>query len=67
VLCAADEVAVGLFLAQRIKFTDIARLVELALNEHKSITHPSLEEIMAADAWARAKVARSIAGENPWK
>jgi 1-deoxy-D-xylulose-5-phosphate reductoisomerase len=67
VLCAADEVAVELFLAQRIKFTDIARLVELALNEHKSITHPSLKQIMAADAWARAKVARSIAGENPWK
>jgi 1-deoxy-D-xylulose-5-phosphate reductoisomerase len=67
VLCAADEVAVELFLAQRIKFTDIARLVELALNKHKSIPHPSLEEIMAADAWARERVMRSIAGENPWK
>lgn len=64
VLCAADEVAVELFLAQRIKFTDIARLVELALNEHKSITHPSLEEILAADAWAREKVMLSIRGDK---
>ncbi len=53
-----------LFLAQRIKFTDIARLVELALNEHKSITHPSLEEILAADAWAREKVMLSITGDK---
>jgi 1-deoxy-D-xylulose-5-phosphate reductoisomerase len=67
VLCAADEVAVDLFLAERIKFTDIAWLVELALNEHESTTHPCLEDIVAADAWARGKVMRSIAGENPWK
>jgi len=64
VLCAADEVAVDLFLEQRTKFTDIARLVELALNEHKSIPHPSIEDIMAADAWAREKVMWSIAGDK---
>jgi 1-deoxy-D-xylulose-5-phosphate reductoisomerase len=64
VLCAADEVAVELFLAQRIKFTDIARLVGLALSKHKSIAHPSLEEIMAADAWAREKVMPSITGDK---
>jgi 1-deoxy-D-xylulose-5-phosphate reductoisomerase len=66
VLCAADEAGVELFLAQRIKFTDIARLVEMALNNHKSIPHPSLEEVMAADAWARERVMQSVAGENPW-
>jgi 1-deoxy-D-xylulose-5-phosphate reductoisomerase len=66
VLCAADEAGVELFLAQCIKFTDIARLVEMALNNHKSIPHPSLEEVMAADAWARERVMQSVAGENPW-
>jgi len=55
VLCAADEVAVDLFLSQRIKFTDIAHLVEEALEQHQSIAHPSLEEIVAADTWARQK------------
>jgi len=56
VLCAADEIAVELFLSQRIKFTDIACLVEQALEQHQNITHPTLEEIMAADTWARQKI-----------
>jgi len=64
VLCAADEVAVELFLSQRIKFTDIANLVEQALIQHQGIVHPTLEEIMAADAWAREKVLQ-LAGDNP--
>jgi len=52
-LCAADEVAVGLFLSCRIGFLDIASLVEETLEHHQSISHPSLEEVLAADAWAR--------------
>ncbi len=60
VLCAADEVAVELFLSQRIKLTDIARLVEQTLAEHQATIHPTLEEIMAADAWARARVRQVI-------
>lgn len=54
VLCAADEVGVALFLQGRIGFQDIARVVEEALAKHKGIDHPSLDDIMAADAWARA-------------
>jgi 1-deoxy-D-xylulose-5-phosphate reductoisomerase len=56
VLCAADEVAVALFLSGRIKFTNIARLVEQALEEHQVIASPTLEEIMAADDWGRKRV-----------
>ncbi len=64
VLCAADEVAVELFLAQRIKFVDIANLVEQALGQHQTIAHPGLEEIMAADAWARQKILHIVKGRN---
>ena len=64
VLCAADEVAVELFLSQRTKFTDIARLVEQTLKEHETIANPTLEDIMAADAWAREKVMQFINGDN---
>jgi MFS family permease len=60
VLCAADEIAVELFLSQRIKFTDIARLVDQILEEHIAIAHPTLEEIMAADIWAREKVMQLV-------
>ncbi len=65
-LCAADEVAVELFLSQRIKFTDIARLVERTLEEHEAKAHPTLEEIMAADTWAREKARQLISGDNLW-
>jgi 1-deoxy-D-xylulose-5-phosphate reductoisomerase len=64
ILCAADEVAVELFLSQQIKFTDIARLVEKTLDEHKATPHPTLEEILAADAWAREKVRQLIEKGN---
>ncbi|MDH5781303.1 MAG: 1-deoxy-D-xylulose-5-phosphate reductoisomerase [Dehalococcoidia bacterium] len=58
VLCAADEVAVGLFLNKRISFTDIARIVQETLEQHRGIAQPSLEEILVADAWAREYVER---------
>jgi 1-deoxy-D-xylulose-5-phosphate reductoisomerase len=53
VICAADEVAVELFISQRIGFTDIARVVQETLEQHSNISRPSLEEILAADNWAR--------------
>jgi len=65
VLCAADEVAVEFFLSQGIKFTDIARLAGQALEEHKAVSHPTLEEIMAADNWAREKVKQLVGRDNP--
>jgi 1-deoxy-D-xylulose-5-phosphate reductoisomerase len=66
VLCAADEVAVELFLGQRIKFTEIANLIKQALELHQSIPYPTLDEIIAADAWARLKVLQLATGDNPW-
>jgi len=53
VLCAADEMAVELFLSHRISFTDIAKIVQKTLEQHRNIPQPSLEEILAADDWAR--------------
>ena len=53
VLCAADEVAVEFFLSRKITFTDIAKIVQRTLEKHQNISQPSLEEILAADAWAR--------------
>jgi len=65
VLCAADEVAVELFLSQRIKFTEIANLIEQALELHQPIPYPTLDEIIAADAWARQKVLQMASGDKP--
>jgi 1-deoxy-D-xylulose-5-phosphate reductoisomerase len=53
VLCAADEVAVELFLSGMIGFLDIPRLIEGTIGRHRPVSNPSLEEILAADLWAR--------------
>ncbi len=65
VLCAAGEVAVELFLAQRIKFTEIAGLIEQALAQHQAIARPSLDEILAADTWTRHKIKKLATGDTP--
>ncbi|WP_293170075.1 1-deoxy-D-xylulose-5-phosphate reductoisomerase [Oceanithermus sp.] len=52
VLNAANEVAVEAFLNRRIRFTDIARVVEQVLD--KTPVEPlTWENLYAADAWAR--------------
>jgi 1-deoxy-D-xylulose-5-phosphate reductoisomerase len=58
VLCAADEVAVELFLRKKINFPDIPKIVEKTLERHDGVESPSLGDILAADAWAR-----DVAGE----
>ena len=65
VLCAADEIVVELFLSERIKFTDIPNLIEQTLERHQAIAHPTLEEIIMVDAWAREKVMQLATRDNP--
>jgi 1-deoxy-D-xylulose-5-phosphate reductoisomerase len=60
VLCAADEVAVDWFLKGRIRFTDIPVVVNRTLDKHRGKSRPSIEEIMAADTWARAAAAEAL-------
>jgi 1-deoxy-D-xylulose-5-phosphate reductoisomerase len=58
VLNAANEAAVGRFLANDLKFLDIARCCRAVLNAHEFESRPSLERLMALDAWARQEVLR---------
>jgi 1-deoxy-D-xylulose-5-phosphate reductoisomerase len=53
VLNAANEVAVARFLASELRFPHIAELIAAALDAHEPVAEPSLEEVEAADAWAR--------------
>jgi 1-deoxy-D-xylulose-5-phosphate reductoisomerase len=55
VLSAANEEAVGLFLAGRIPFPQIASRVERVMNAHTVVTDPGLDELLEIDAWARAE------------
>ncbi|MFQ5474083.1 MAG: 1-deoxy-D-xylulose-5-phosphate reductoisomerase, partial [Dehalococcoidia bacterium] len=54
VLAAADEVAVQHFLAGYIRFTDIANALDDALSAHDGVPDPELDDLRAADTWARA-------------
>jgi len=35
------------------------------LEEHQATFHPTLEEILAADSWARERVLKLAGGDNP--
>jgi len=63
-LCAADEVAVELFLSHRIRFTDIAKIVQRTLERHRNVSRPSLEDVLAADNWAREYATHLSLGQS---
>lgn len=58
VLNAANEQAVALFLDEKIEFLDIPRVIAKACDRHQAdnCQNPSLEDILAADSWARQAV-----------
>ncbi|MCC5638902.1 1-deoxy-D-xylulose-5-phosphate reductoisomerase [Nostoc sp. CHAB 5844] len=58
VLNAANEQAVALFLAEKIRFLDIPRFIEWVCDRHQNdnCKNPSLDDILAADQWARQEV-----------
>lgn len=58
VLNAANEQAVALFLEEKIRFLDIPRCIEWVCDRHLSdnCPNPSLDDIVAADRWARQQV-----------
>ena len=52
VMNAANEVAVDLFLNNKIPFLHIMRLVALAMDRHEPLP-PTLPNVLEADSWAR--------------
>ncbi|TNF47986.1 MAG: 1-deoxy-D-xylulose-5-phosphate reductoisomerase [Deltaproteobacteria bacterium] len=55
VLNAANELAVDAFLHEKVGFLDIPRIIGSVVEKHSSRAASSLEQILAADAWARQK------------
>ncbi|HXG12675.1 MAG TPA: 1-deoxy-D-xylulose-5-phosphate reductoisomerase [Gemmataceae bacterium] len=60
VLNAANEAAVGRFLAGELRFLDITRVCRDVLANHHYSARPTLAELYAADRWARQEVTRWI-------
>jgi 1-deoxy-D-xylulose-5-phosphate reductoisomerase len=59
VLNAANEIAVEAFINRKINFPQISALVTRVMNAHKTIEKPDLDQILAADAWARQEAAKA--------
>nr|AVI24633.1 1-deoxy-D-xylulose-5-phosphate reductoisomerase [Lilium hybrid cultivar] len=55
VLSAANEKAVELFIDEKISYLDIFKVVEATCDAHRNelVLHPTLEEIIHYDLWAR--------------
>jgi 1-deoxy-D-xylulose-5-phosphate reductoisomerase len=53
VLNAANEIAVEAFVNRKINFPQITEAVRRTMDAHKVVSHPTLEQILEADAWAR--------------
>ncbi len=53
VLNAANEVAVEAFVNRKINFPQITETVRNTMEAHQVAPHPTLEQILEADAWAR--------------
>ena len=53
VLNAANELAVEAFLQEKVGFLDIPRIIGAVVERHTTSAASSLEQILAADKWAR--------------
>ena len=58
VLNAANEVAVEAFVNRKISFPQITEMVRRTMEAHQVVSHPALEQILEADAWARREAAK---------
>ncbi|MCY4639763.1 MAG: 1-deoxy-D-xylulose-5-phosphate reductoisomerase [Chloroflexi bacterium] len=64
-LSGADESAVAHFLAGRLGFTEIARLLRSALDAHEPVAEDDLDALLGAEAWGRRFVDRAVDGRDP--
>ena len=58
VLNAANEVAVDAFVNRKINFPQITETVRRTMDAHTTVAHPTLDQILEADAWARREAAK---------
>ena len=56
VMNAANEMAVKMFMQEKIKFTDIPRIIDHALATAPAVKPKTIEEYIALDAETRARI-----------
>jgi 1-deoxy-D-xylulose-5-phosphate reductoisomerase len=64
VLNAANEIAVGFFLENKIKFIQIPQIIKKVMNQHNVKHAPGLDEILQSDQWARFAAEKAMGELN---
>jgi 1-deoxy-D-xylulose-5-phosphate reductoisomerase len=64
VLSAANEVAVGYFLEEKIAYGDIARVIRSTMDAHTQTPVRTVEDALKADLWARGEAEKFIEGRK---
>ena len=64
-LNGANEVAVQAYLDGHLSFAEIPRVIAETLESHTPVTHPSLDDILAVDAWSRTSAQERILQWSP--
>ena len=65
VLNGANDTAVHAYLEGQVAFVEIPRVIAETLEQHAPIAHPTLEDILAVDAWARTTAQELIHQWSP--
>ncbi|MFH0970079.1 MAG: 1-deoxy-D-xylulose-5-phosphate reductoisomerase [Candidatus Diapherotrites archaeon] len=60
VLNASNDTAVEAFLNGKIEFLDIQNTIHQVMNAHHNTINPTIEDVMAADAWARKETLKLL-------
>lgn len=64
VLNGANEVSVEYFLAGKIKFVDITRVIDSVMQNHNPVKNPEITDIISADKWSRQSAIDFITGKT---
>ncbi len=64
VLSAANEVAVKYFLEEKIRYTDIARVIRSVMDAHTPFAIATVEDALKADLWARKEAEKIIVASS---
>ncbi len=65
VLNGANDAAVTAYLDDAIAFAEIPRVITETLEQHRPAAHPTLDDILAADVWARKTAQELIHSWSP--
>jgi len=60
VLSAANEVAVKYFLDEKVRYTDVARVIRSVMDAHRPFSITTVEDALKADLWARKEAEKTI-------